>query len=146
MFKTSSLALFLLLSFVLCHDHLFAETKVGEIDLSKARSKETAITFNLGGKVSVQCFFYIYGEGNQRLLANAALKNTASKVMHIAYYAAFFDKEKNLIGCARQIAELESGDETTLAGCNIHVPIADLSKITNYQVVFHESEEPIGKK
>ena len=64
MSKTSSMTIcFLFLFALFFHDHAFAETKSGEIDLLKAQSKTAAITFTMGTKVTVKCGFYIYGPG-----------------------------------------------------------------------------------
>ena len=73
------------------------------------------------------------------------LENPTDKKMFFSYQIAFFDKDKNLIGCQNYTHFIEPGKKAQ-AGTFISLSADQIDKIASYSVVFYESDAPIGAK
>lgn len=129
-----------------------ADRKAGECKLQEAGAFDESklVKVTLGKSLKAECSFRI-GEffDKKTVFAGTTIKNPTAKPMFFQYYVAFFDKDKNLIGCASQGSfgddGLEAGGETQLGSCLIELPADAVKLITSYQVVLYESDKPIGK-
>ena len=77
---------------------------------------------------------------------NAKIKNTSSERMYYSYNVAFFDKDKNLIGC--QVRSTPGWRERRQHRRDVHPssPRDEIAKIAYYSVALHESDKQIGTK
>jgi hypothetical protein len=140
------LTAFLLLgAILLCGPaRLAAETWSGTADFSDA--KKPPIKLTVGGGVKFETNFHRFEFGGKTsLAANGTLKNTSGKKLHVALYVAFFDKDKNLIGCGNRLTILDAGKDL-VAGNVIEMPAEQMEKIASYQITIYESEKEIGMK
>ena len=95
------------------------------------------------GKFRISEFF-----GSKVVMATADAENISKKDLYYAYFVAFFDKDRNLIGCTSQAATmspLKAAQKTQFGMCIIHLPESEIQKIVSYQLVFIESEKKIGE-
>lgn len=88
--------------------------------------------------------------GEETVFAGVTVKNTGTKPMFFHYYAAFFDKDKNLVGVAGQGSfgdqGLKPGEETQMGSCLINLPKDKYKAIVSYQAVIYETDIPPKKK
>jgi hypothetical protein len=122
---------------------LAAETKSGAIDLTDDK-KPVKIT--VGEKLKFETNFHRFEFGGKAsFAANGTLKNTSNKKLYCALYVAFFDKDKNLMGCAARTTILDPGKDLVVANV-IELPADQIEKITTYQVTLYDSEKEFGTK
>ena len=129
-----------------------ADRKAGKCRLQQAgpfdESKVVKIKF---GKVLKGETSWRVGEffDKTTVFAGVTIKNPTDKPVHFRYYVAFFDKEGKLIGCAGQGSfgddGLAAGEESQLGSCLVELPKGAIKLITSYQLVFYESDKPVGK-
>ena len=103
----------------------------------------------IGDKLKAHCKFSI-GEffGKKVINAGADLENKSKKTLFYSYNVAFFDANKQLIGCASQASMMGGvapGKKTQLGSCMVSVTKEQLSKVKYYQVKLYESEKEVGK-
>jgi len=65
--------------------------------------------------------------------------------MNYAYFVAFLDQDKNLIGC-QSFNLFVQPDKQQNAGTFIQLPPEQIARIASYSVAFYESEQAIGKR
>ena len=126
--------------------------KSGEIKLKEAKNafdKKAFFKVQTGKKIKVEGKFRISKFFDSKVvMATADAENTSKKDLYYAYFIAFFDKNKKLIGCASQVASmqpLKAGEKTQFGMCIISLPESEIKKITSYQLVFIESDKKIGQ-
>jgi len=128
------------------------DRKEGPCKLQKAGAFDDAklLKMTLGHTVKVETRWRIDEFfGKQIINANVTLKNTGSTPMFAHFYAAFLDKDGNLLGCAGQGTfgddGLDPGKETQLGSLLIPLPPDRFKDIAAYKAVLYESPKPIGK-
>ena len=127
-------------------------TAKAETKSKTAKLKEgikNAVNVELGDHIKAKCSFYIVPDhfGSRVVSTQAMLKNTGIKTLHYGYYVAFFDQEKNLVGCTSfsgKIATLAPGKETNI-GNVLELPTSEIDRIASYQVTLIEAEKEFGK-
>ena len=130
---------------------LCSSFKSGKVELKERKSMfDKTFEVSIGDKIKANCKFYIDEFFKKKIIwAGADLENTSSKSMHYAYYVAFFDKDRNIIGCAHQSSMgngLKPGEKTQLGSCLISLPSSEFAKVKYYQVLIYESVNEVGKK
>jgi hypothetical protein len=149
--KKINIAIALFLFCTVCSYGQEVFRKSGKIKLKEAKNtfdKKAFFNVKIGKKIAVEGKFGISDFFNSKVvMANANVKNTSKKDLYYAYFVAFFDKNKNLIGCASQgnMTPLKAGKATQLGSCIIQLPESEIKKITSYQLVFIESDKKIGQ-
>jgi hypothetical protein len=134
------------------HAELATESRAGEITLKEAADifdTENAFSFELGNKLQFKCSYFITEIfGRKVLWAGADIFNNSEQSLHFAYYAAFFDKDGNLVGSVAD-SSLTKGlsPQRRLELTNVAVPIpaSEFSKIRTYRVTVYESDTEIGR-
>ena len=128
-------------------------TASGEIALKQATSsfdKENVVTISLGEDIKLTCNMYIDDFFEKKIInAGAEIHNTSSDTMHCSYNVAFFDKDKNLVGCAAQNSfgdGLGPDEKTYLGSCLISLPHALFEKVKYYQIVLYTGKKEVGKE
>ena len=125
----------------------------GDIQLNYSESMfaKDAFKKEFGDVVKATCNWRA-GEffGKETVFAGITVKNTRSKPMFCQYYAAFFDKNKKLVGAAGQGSfgdeGLKPGKETQMGSCLIHLPKDNYKEIVSYQAVIYETDIAPKKK
>lgn len=131
--------------------YAFEETKEGPCSISQGWpfDRET-FTLEFGNRLKAECRLcaFEFAGGREAISAAALLENTSDRMMYCAYYIAFFDDEKKLIGCASQSLAppigLPAGQNGSLGSCLVWVPEGSREKITSYKLAFYESDRAIG--
>ncbi|HLA85714.1 MAG TPA: hypothetical protein VJL29_13065 [Thermoguttaceae bacterium] len=124
---------------------LYVDRKSGNCELKPSGDPEGPFEVEVGRKLKGTCQFRLSDFlGREIINAQVNLRNYSEQTMHCQYYVAFFDKDRNLLGCDSQGADLAVGDETTLGSCLIPLPEGVREKAVSYQVVYYESDVPIG--
>jgi hypothetical protein len=135
--------------------HMPVPGAMGETDEGSCQLKEgdafgkDAFTVQVGQKIKGTCKLYTMDFMGRKIInAGVAIVNTCDKAMHCQYYAAFFDKDGTLIGCAGQGTfggkGLASGESTQLY-CFIPLPAGVHEQAVQYKIAFYESDKEIGK-
>jgi len=122
---------------------LTAETKSGEVTFTDDK-KHVKLTVGEGVKFASDFYRFTFSD-KTALAANGILKNTSGKKLYGALYIGFFDKDKNLVGCATRIFFLDPGKDLP-TNYVIELPTEQLEKIASYQITLYESEKELGKK
>lgn len=150
--KKINIVVALLLFCTMCSYGQEVFRKSGKIKLKEAKSafdKKAFFNVKTGKQIKVEGKFRISDFfGSKVVMATADAENTSKKALYYAFFVAFFDKSKNLIGCASQVASmqpLKAGEKTQFGMCIIHLPEAEIKKIASYQLVFIESDKKIGQ-
>ena len=121
-----------------------ADSKSGEAKFTGPRKEKVAV--ELGNKLKLKAEFQMIEVGRLAAISvNAKIKNTSSARMYYSYNVAFFDKDKNLIGCHCVPLQIGANGDST-AGTFIQLPRDEIAKIAYYSVAFHESDKQIGTK
>ena len=124
----------------------------GKIKLKEAKSafdKKAFFNVKTGKQIKVEGQFRVSDFFDSKVvMATDDAVNTSKKDLYYAYFVAFLDKNKNLIGCASQVASmspLKAGAKNQFGMCIIPLPESEIKKIAYYQLVFIESEKKIGQ-
>ena len=151
--RISTIVLFVVVSFVgISANADEISRKSGKVKLKIAKSsfdKKASFHVKLGKQLKTTCNFRISKFFDSTVvMAGAEMINTSKKDLYYAYYVAFFDKAKNLIGCATQVSsmsQVQPGAKTNLGSCIIYLPMSEIKKITSYQVILIESDKKVGQ-
>ncbi|HBO46259.1 MAG TPA: hypothetical protein DD670_20505 [Planctomycetaceae bacterium] len=126
-------------------NELHVDRKSGNCALASRDEPDGAVEVDVGEKLKGTCRFYLSDFFDKQIInAPVFLRNKSTETMHCYYYVAFFDKDGKLLGCASQGAELAGGDQTQLGSCLIFLPDGARQRAVSYQVVYYESDMPIG--
>ena len=79
-------------------------------------------------------------------LLGLKLKNTSGKKLYGAVYIAFFDKDKNLVGCSSRTGIILDAGKQMFVGSVLDIPPEEMDRIASYQVKIYEADKEIGKK
>jgi len=121
-----------------------AETKTGEAKFTPGGKEFVDVT--LGDKLKLDARFQPITVGALNAISvKANIKNTTTSKLYYAYFVAFMDKDKNLIGC-QAFPLFIDGAKTGGAGTFIQLPPGEISRIAYYSVTFYESDKQIGSK
>jgi hypothetical protein len=141
----------LLIAFAVCAlvtHSLFAaeksETKNAQIKFGGITTKPTKLTFGSVIKLEAE-LKPIDVAKTWGVSVSGKLHNPTDKKMHYSYQIAFFDADKNLIGCQNFTHWVDAG-KTVTAGTFISLSADQIDKITSYSAVFYESDQQIGSK
>ncbi len=86
--------------------------------------------------------------GKPMINANISVKNTSKERRTCQYYAAFFDKDGKLVGCAGQElgdGGIAAGENTSMGSCLVFLPTDAIKTVASYKVRLYESD-PLPKK
>ena len=108
--------------------------KAGDITLSKDEGLKGAIELSFGKEVTVTSnVFRSTAFGSKVVNANPIIRNTTNELRVCSYYIALFDKEKNLLGCSGQTAEVKGMKDAVCGSCLIRLADDDFEKVSSYQ-------------
>jgi hypothetical protein len=129
-----------------------AELKSGPIQLKRAKNafdRAAIFTVTVGKEIKADASFYITDFfGRKTIIANARIRNVSGIRRHFAYFVAFFDEKKNLLGnCnANSFSRgLKPGENYSLGSCLISLPPAAIAQVRYYQLRFYEGTRRIGR-
>jgi len=113
-----------------------------ELDSS---AEDGAVEVRISKTLQVECEFYITEFfGKLMIYASPKLVNPTKKTVYFHFYAAFFDKDKTLIGCSPSGLRVDGG-ETLYQTCLVRpVKGMRLQDTAYYQIVLYEFDEEVG--
>ena len=124
-----------------------AETKSGKVELQVLKDNvDVPVAATLGTSVKVVCRFYYDGNffGSSVVSGNAQLTNTSKEKVFYSYNVAFFDAQKNLVGCASENSgnqALKPGESTATGSALIFLPPDAIKSIGSFQVTWFETND-----
>jgi hypothetical protein len=122
----------------------YAETKTGAARFTAAGNESIKVA--LGNKVKFDATFQPITVGTiSAISVRGNVNNTTNGKLHYAYFVAFLDKDKNLVGCQHNILFVEGGKQGTV-GTFIQLPPEQIARIAFYSVAFYEGEKAIGSR
>lgn len=129
-----------------------AELKSGPVQLKMAKNafdRAAIVSVTVGKEVRAEASFYITDFfGRKTIIANARIKNVSGTRQHFAYFVAFFDSNKNLLGNCNAnsfSSGLKPGENYSLGSCLISLPPAMIKRVRYYQLRFYEGTRRIGR-
>ena len=137
------LTAFILVSAVLAAEQ--RENQGGPIQFSGGlRTKPTRLTMGKSIKLEAE-LKAIDVNKTWGVSVGGKLTNPTDQKMFYSYQVAFFDKDKNLVGC-QNFTHWVDPHKTVQAGTFISLSADQIDKIASYSAVFYESDTQIGSK
>jgi hypothetical protein len=121
-----------------------SETKNAAIKFGGITSKPTKVEFGMTVKFEAE-LKPVDVNKTWGLGVGGRIENPTDKKIYFSYQIAFFDKDKNLVGCYNYTHWVDA-HKNVLAGSFISLSAEQIDKITSYSAVFYESESQIGTK
>ncbi len=120
-----------------------AESKSGPIQFTAGGNESVHVA--MGAKLKLDATLKLIDVGGAKAISvKGQVKNTAKEKLHYAYFVAFMDKDKNLIGCHHFVLFVDGGKQGPV-GTFIQLPLDEIARIASYSVAFYESARPIGQ-
>ena len=74
------------------------------------------------------------------------IRNPTKEKVAFGYPLALFDAKGTLLGCASQTMDVDPGEKTSVGGCLIRMPKAQIKQIATYRITYYEDARDIGER
>jgi hypothetical protein len=124
---------------------LAGEHKSGPAEFDAAGKKRVKVTVgkNIKFESDLHRFEFM---GMTSVVGRGSLKNTSDKKLHASLHIAFFDKDKNLLGCGAQTFFAVMPGAQQFVNLVIGLPADVADQIASYQITLYEGEKQVGQK